>query len=263
MEKESGVTSVLVTGGAGKLGGEVVARLLARGHRVRILTHSGAASPVAGAEVAAGDLVTGDGLGTALDGMQVVIHAASNSQQPQEVDVAGTRHLLEAARASGLSPHIVYVSIVGVDRSDYPYYVAKYAAESLTRESGLPWSILRATQFHSFVASALRSLGIDTLPEVVTPEGVRFQSVEIGEVADRLVALAEGAPTGQVEDMGGPEILTLEAMAAIYLRARGRQASVRVEPMSRFLTFRSGINLTPEHATGALTWEEYVARLGV
>lgn len=256
------MTSVLVTGGAGKLGSEVVTRLLARNHRVHILTHTGAASPAGGVEVVAGDLASGEGLGAALEGIQVVVHAASNSQRAQEVDVEGTRHLLEAAHASGLAPHIVYVSIVGVDRSSYPYYVAKYAAESLTRESGLPWSILRATQFHSFVATALRDLGIDTLSEVVVPEGVRFQSIEVGEVADRLVALAEGAPTAQVEDMGGPEILTLEAMATTYLRARRREASVRAEPMSRFQTFRSGMNLTPEHATGALTWGEYVARLG-
>ena len=198
-EQEADVTRVLVTGGAGKLGSEVVARLLARGSHARVLTHSAAVAPVAGAEMVAGDLVSGEGLSAALEGMRVVIHAASNSRQAQEVDVEGTCHLLEAARASGLAPHIVYVSIVGVDRSSYPYYEAKYAAESLVRESGLPWSILRATQFHSFVLAILRSLEIDTQPEVVVPEGRRFQSVEIGEVAGRLVALAEGAPPAQVE----------------------------------------------------------------
>lgn len=256
------MTDVLVTGGAGKLGALVVERLVARGHRVRILSHSGAAAPVAGAEVVAGDLTTGEGLGAALAGVRVVIHAASDSRQAQAVDVDGTRHLLEAAQANGLAPHIIYVSIVGVDRSDYPYYVAKYAAETLVRQSGLPWSILRATQFHSFVRAILQELGIDALLEVVTPQGARFQSIEIGEVADRLVALAEGAPTAQVEDMGGPEILGLDAMAAAYQAARGREVCVRVEPMEPLLrTFRSGINLTPDHAVGVVTWEQYCQRL--
>ncbi len=112
------MTDVLVTGGAGKLGALVVERLVARGHRVRVLSHSGAAAPVAGAEVVAGDLTTGEALDAALAGVRVVIHAASNSRQAQAVDVDGTRHLLEAAQANGLAPHIVYVSIVGVDRSE-------------------------------------------------------------------------------------------------------------------------------------------------
>lgn len=258
------MATILVTGGAGKLGREVVRRLVARGQSVRVLSH--VAAPAATLEVdrVVGDLETGAGLDTALDGVQVVIHAASNAQRPQTADVEGTRHLLAAAQATGLSPHIVYVSIVGVDRSSAPYYRAKYAAEEVVRGSGLPWSILRTTQFHSFALEMLRSLGIDIQPEVDAPEGVRLQSIDIGEVADRLVGIAEGAPLARVEDMGGPEILTMEAMATTYLRARGREATVRVAPLHTplFDGFRSGAILTPEHAVGMMTWETYVSRLG-
>ncbi|HZC05309.1 MAG TPA: NAD(P)H-binding protein [Ktedonobacterales bacterium] len=262
------MASVLVTGGAGKLGREVVARLARRGHHVRSLTHMAPASPldgieVDGIEVMVGDLGTGAGLKAALDGIEVVIHAASNSQQAQAVDIDGTRHLLAAAQAHDRSPHIIYVSIVGVDRSEAPYYKAKYAAERLVQQSGLPWSILRATQFHNFILDILRSLGIDTQPEVAVPDGVRLQSIEIGEVADRLVAIAEGAPLRQVEEMGGPQILSMEEMAAIYLRAQGLPTRVHSEPLHSplFDGFRRGAILTPDHATGVMTWETYVSHL--
>lgn len=256
------MADILVTGGAGKLGAVVVAQLAARGRHARILSHSGAAAPVAGAEVVVGDLTTGRGLAAALAGVRVVIHAASNSQQAQAVDVDGTRRLLAAAQANGLSPHVIYVSIVGVDHSTAPYYTAKATAESLTRQSGLPWSILRATQFHGFVAALLRSLGIDTAAEVAIPEGVRLQSIAISEVAARLVALADGEPLHQIEEIGGPEILPLEEMASVYLRVRGRDATVRPAPIhgSPWDGFRGGAVLTPDHAVGVITWEQYLRR---
>lgn len=257
------MTDILVTGGAGKLGAVVVARLAAQGRRARILTHSGAAAPVAGVEVAVGDLATGNGLAAALAGIRVVIHAASNSQQAQAADVDGTRHLLAAAQANGLKPHIIYVSIVGVDRATTPYYMAKAAAETLTRQSPLPWSIVRATQFHGFVTTLLRSLGIDTLAEVAVPEGVRLQSIEMGEVAARLVALAGAEPLRAIEEMGGPEVLTLEEMAATYLRVRGRAATLHPAPTrsAPWEGFRNPAILTPDHAVGVITWEQYLRRL--
>lgn len=258
------MTTMLVTGGAGKLGREVAARMARRGHHVRSLTHTASASPLDGVEAVTGDLATGAGLEAALDGIDTVIHAASNSRQTQAVDIDGTRHLLAAAQSHGRSTHIIYVSIVGVDRSEAPYYGAKYAAEQMIQQSGLPWSILRATQFHNFILEILRSLGIDTEPVVAVPEGVRLQSIEIGEVADRLVAIAEGAPLRQVEEMGGPQILSMEEMAEAYLRARGRTAQVRAEPLRTplFDGFRRGAILTPEHAVGKVTWEAYVAGRG-
>lgn len=252
---------ILVTGGAGKLGSQVIARLIAQGNRVRILTHDAPSAFAEQAEVVAGDLAANVGLDAALMGMRAVIHVASDSRQAQAVDVEGTRHLLDAAMASMSPPHIVYISIVGVDRSDFPYYGAKRAAELLIQQSGAPWSILRATQFHSFVVAFLQSLGADTEPDVAVPAGVRFQSIASGEVADRLVEIAELGPLTAVEKMGGPEILDIETMAAAYLRARGRVARTHAEPLStpRYEVFRSGVNLTPDHAVGVMTWEDYLA----
>lgn len=267
------MAGILVTGGTGALGREVVARLLARRQQVRILTHHASETVPQGVEAAPGDLATGAGLEEALAGISIVLHLASGSQQALATDVGGTRNLLAAAAAresaSGAAsapPHLIYISIVGVDRSNMPYYVAKNAAEALIEASGLPWSILRATQFHGFIASILRSLGLETQPEVAVPAGVRVQSIDVGEVAERLVALAELGPLGHVAEMGGPQILDLEAMATTYLRVRGRGQTTRVYAESlrtpMFDAWRSGTNLAPEQAFGVTTWEQYLARTG-
>ena len=254
------MSTVLVTGGTGTLGREVVSRLLNRHHRVRILSHQTQPAMPAAVEVTPGDLASGAGLREAAAGVEVIMHCASNWRDPlMRTDVAGTRALLEAARAGGL-PHILYISIVGVDRTEYPYYRAKREAEQMVEYSGCPWTVLRATQFHNFVQSLLQSCGADTQPEVVVPGGIRMQSIDVGEVADRLVLLMEHGSSGQMSELGGPQILSLEAMAQIYVYLRGRQATIRsVEPADELYTMmRTGIILTPAHAEGKVTWEQYL-----
>lgn len=267
-ERGGVMTRILVTGATGPLGRHTISRLLARNHQVRILTHHAIPSSQPDVEMVSGDLVTGDGLGAALDGIEVVIHLASNSQQALATDVGGTRNLLAAATSARATrpapPHIVYISIVGVDRSNMPYYVAKHAAEALIAASGIPWSILRATQFHGFIASILRSLGIDTQPEITVPADVRAQSVDVGEVAERLVTLAELGPLGHIAEIGGPQTLDLETMARTYLRVRdpARAAQVRTGPLQSLMydAWRTGCNLAPDHAFGVMTWEEYLTQ---
>lgn len=258
---------ILVTGATGPLGRHTTARLLTHKHQVRVLTHHTAPSSQPDVEMAPGDLATGAGLEAALDGIEVVIHLASNSQQALATDIGGTRNLLAAAAIASAArlapPRIIFISIVGVDRSNMPYYVAKHAAEALIAASGLPYSILRATQFHGFIASILRSLGIDTQPEITVPAGVRAQSIAVGEVAERLVTLAEVGPLGHITEIGGPEALDLATMATTYLRVRddpARAAQVRAAPLQSPLydAWRTGNNLAPDHAFGVMTWEDYL-----
>jgi uncharacterized protein YbjT (DUF2867 family) len=251
---------VLVTGGTGTLGRKVVIRLLSRHHRVRILSHQAHPAIPTAVEVTTGDLASGAGLREAAAGVEVIIHCASNWRDPLlRTDVAGTRALLEAARAGGL-PHLLYISIVGVDRTGYAYYRAKREVEQMVEHSGFPWTVLRATQFHNFVQYLLQSCGVDTQPEVVVPDGIRMQSIDVGEVADRLVLLMEHGPSGQTPELGGPQILSLEEMAQIYVHLRGRQATIRAaEPADEMYTMmRTGIILTPAHAEGKVTWEQYL-----
>jgi uncharacterized protein YbjT (DUF2867 family) len=265
---------VLVTGGTGRLGREVVASLLAREHSACVLSHRADAVVPRGVELFRGDMATGAGLREAVAGVDAIIHCASSPQSARESDVEGTRLLLQAASASG-SPHIVYISIVGVDRSDYPYYKAKLETERLIEDAGLPWTILRATQFHDYVLWMILSFGADTLAEVPVAGGMRFQSINVCEVADRLVALMEQREqreqgeqgeqrgVGRVPDMGGPEVRTIEEMAEVYLDMRGRKATIRAEqiPGELYDVFRSGINLCPDHAEGKSTWEAFLRRL--
>ncbi len=262
---------VLVTGGTGKLGREVVASLLAREHSACVLSHRAHAVVPRGVELFQGDMATGAGLREALAGVDAIIHCASSPQSALQADVEGTRLLLQAAHESG-SPHIVYISIVGVDRSDYPYYKAKLEAERLIEDVGLPWTILRATQFHDYVLRLILSFGADTLAEVPVAGGLRFQSIDVREVADRLVALMEQREqkeqgeqrgVGRAPDMGGPEVRTIEEMAEVYLGIRGRKITIRAEkrPGELYDVFRSGINLCPEHADGKISWEVFLRRL--
>ncbi len=256
------MSQVLVTGGTGTLGRAVVARLLARHHGVRLLSHRASAAVPSGVEVCSGDLAEGTGLDEAVAGMDAIIHCASNSREDRhQTDIDGTRTLVQAASAHG-RPHLVYISIVGIDRSTYAYYQAKYQAEQLIEQGPLPWTILRTTQFHALVLRLLQSCGIDTRAEVSVPAGMRFQSIDHREVADRLVQLVEQEPSGLAPEMGGPQVLTIEEMAATYLRLQGRKATVRPEPMTGALfdVFRSGINLIPTHAEGTITWEAFVAQ---
>ena len=261
------MATVLVTGGTGGLGRDVAARLAPAGHQPRIFTRQIPAegyAKVAGAEVARGDLVTGAGLDAALDGVDAIIHCASDPRDPAfAADVVGTRELVSAAQAAG-APHIVYISIVGVGQSDYPYYVAKREAETVIERSTLPWTILRTTQFHPFVQWLIQGFigALDPhAATVIVPAGVRMQPVDRGEVADRLVALMEQRAVGHAPDMAGPETLSIEELTEAYLRWLGRPAVVEAQPLPFALydLLRSGVNLAPaENATGVITWRRFL-----
>src|SRR6202521_6170232 len=176
--------NILVTGGTGALGRDLVKRLLDSGHRVRILSRR----PATGDDWVQGDLVTGAGLEAAVMGIDAIVHAASATVQPQKLhatDVLGTRRLLAMAREAGVR-HAVYVSIVGIPGVSYPYCKGKRAPEAVIREDIVPWSILRATQFHPFMEFVLGTLSM--LPRLaMVPFKWQFQPVDAQEVATRLV----------------------------------------------------------------------------
>ena len=201
---------VLVTGGTGVLGRRVVERLGSAGVGTRVLSHSEKPKTMAG------DLLTGEGLEPAVRGIDTVIHCASSPfRKARKVDVDGTGRLLEAAARAGVS-HLVYISIVGIDRAaSYPYYRVKLDAERVVEGSPVPHTILRATQFYDFVLMALRFL--DRLPVMPIPKGFLGQPVDAGEVAGRLVELALAGPAGRVPDVGGPKVGTLADTARTYM----------------------------------------------
>jgi uncharacterized protein YbjT (DUF2867 family) len=249
---------MLVTGGTGTLGRPLVDLLTGAGQPLRVLSRRPRAAtggpPV---EWVVGDLATGGGLERAVDGARVIVHCAT-SLRSRRVDVAGTGRLLDAARRAG-SPHLVYISIVGVDRVPFRYYRAKLEAERLVEGSRLPWTIQRTTQFHDLILRLLETLA--RAPVLLLPRGLRFQPVETREAAERLVALALGRPAGRAADLGGPQVLTIEELASSYLRAAGRHRPVvRVHvPGATARGFRAGGHLCPEHPDGTRTWAEFLA----
>ena len=145
----------------------------------------------------------------------------------------------------------------------FGYFAAKRAAEQVVADSGLPWTTLRATQFHDLVLTVARQLA--RLPVLPVPAGVRYQPVDAGEVAARLAELSLGPPSGLVPDFGGPRVEPLAELLRGYLRARGRRrplVPVRL-PGQAARAVRAGANLAPERAVGRRTWEEFLAeRLG-
>lgn len=160
----------LVTGGTGVLGRRLVDRL-SDAADVRVLSRRTVARP----GFVQGDLETGEGVSAAVDGVDVIAHCASSSvdYRHPDRDVAAARRLLDAAREA--RPHIVYISIVGIDRISFGYYRAKVATENLIQDSGLPWTILRTTQFHDLVL--MFAMMVSKLPVAAVPRGLRMQPV--------------------------------------------------------------------------------------
>ncbi|MFI7502328.1 SDR family oxidoreductase [Streptomyces sp. NPDC049687] len=243
------MSTILVTGGTGTLGRLVTERLRADGHEVRVLSRR--TRPYA-VDLREG----GPGLDAALAGVETVVHCAST---PRGGDERAAANLITAARKAGVR-HLVYISIVGVDRVPFGYYKAKLAVEKLVQESGLGWTVLRATQFHDLLLQVFE--GLAKVPVMILPAGVSDQPVEVAEVARRLAELATGAPAGRVEDMAGPEVGTLESLARAYLKASGKRRAVVNVPLwgAAYRAFRAGGHLAPERAVGKGTFADYLAR---
>jgi uncharacterized protein YbjT (DUF2867 family) len=257
---------ILVTGGTGTLGRRVVPRLRDAGRDVRVLSRH-RHPPGDGVTYVTGDLAAGEGAQAAVAGVGTVVHLAGSAKGDEDK----ARNLVRAASRAGVR-HLVYISVVGadripvasgVDRAMFGYFAAKRAAEQVVADSGLPWTTLRATQFHDLVLTVARQLA--KLPVLPVPAGVRFQPVDPDEVAARLVELSLGPPSGLVPDVGGPRVESFAELLRGYLRARGRRrllVPVRL-PGQAARAVRAGANLAPERAVGRRTWEDFLAeRLG-
>ena len=205
---------IAVAGGTGMVGRHVVAAARAAGHDPVVISRS-----------AGVDLRTGAGLAAALDGADAVIDVSNTTTlsraKSEQFFGAVTRQLLAAEAGAGVRHHVV-LSIVGVDQVPTGYYAGKLDQESLVEAGLVPWTVLRATQFHEFPAQLLDRVKGPVIPVPAGPAA----TVAAREVAARLLELATGPAQGRVPDLCGPEVQPLPAQVRQVMRALGRRGLV-------------------------------------
>jgi uncharacterized protein YbjT (DUF2867 family) len=282
------MTRILVTGGTGALGCPTVDHLLATGHQVRILSRrpdpgrtsadqpTGRASTdhptgrPTGAEWVTGDLATGVGLPAAVDGVGTIVHLATSLGRR---DVQHARNLLAVTPRT---THLVLMSIAGIDRIPMPYYRTKLAVERLIADSGTPYTILRASQFHNLLDRIFTAERF--LPALLAP-AIILQPIAVEDVAVRLTELVDEPPAaGRAPDIGGPEPRPAPDLARAWssarkaasarttisarTRASGLVAHRRVVPIrvpgKAFRAFASGGALVEGPPYGRITFEDYL-----
>lgn len=238
---------IAVAGGTGVVGRHVVDVARERGHDVVVLSRSEGV-----------DLTTAAGLAGRLDGVAVVIDTSNQVSQKRadsEAFFGGvTRTLLSAEAAAGVRHHVV-LSIVGIDDVDSGYYAGKRLQERLLAEGPVPWSVLRATQFHEFAEQALHFVRVG--PFSLVPR-MLSQPVAAREVGEALVDLAEGDAVGRAPELAGPERLQIVDLARKVARGR-RVVPVRM-PGSAGKAMRTGA-LVPKGngPRGSLTFDAWLA----
>lgn len=208
------ITAAIV-GGSGTLGRHIARELRSRGHQVRVLGRSAPEHRV--------DLTTGQGLDAALKGCDVVIDASNNSsKRAREVLVDGARRLLAAEEAAAVGHHVA-VSVVGCEHVPFSYFQVKAEQERVVEQAPVPWSVVRATQFHELAASTLASAA--RWRAVPVPHA-RLQTVAAAEVAAVVADVATEPPRRGRVEVAGPQITDARDLARTWLSVTGRRAVV-------------------------------------
>jgi uncharacterized protein YbjT (DUF2867 family) len=214
---------IVVIGGTGLIGSKTVAILRQHGHEVV------AASPKSGVNT-----ITGEGVKEVVAGAQVVIDLANSpsfeDKAVLEFFETSGRNLLPAEAAAGVRHHVA-LSIVAIDRTDNGYFRAKLAQEKLIEASGIPYTMIRATQFMEFlggIADSSADGNIVRLPPCL------FQPIAADDVASIVAEVALAAPRGGIVEIAGPERAPFNGIVARYLKAVGDPREVVRDPEARY-----------------------------
>jgi uncharacterized protein YbjT (DUF2867 family) len=267
--KEGTSVRILVTGGTGHLGRDIVGRLKDQGHHVRVLARTPGQDPAV--EWIQGDLATGRGITEGVSGTEVIVHAATFSpaatrgmfrpadfvRSPSDVDIGATRQLLGAAGQAGVA-HFLYVSIVGVQHSRVPYLRLKAAAEDLVRQSGVPHSIVPATQFYWLLDRMLGRMA--RLRAWPLPTKLPMQPGDEGDFAAYVVECVTEGPGGDRQPFGGPAVMSLGEIAEQYQTARRLQHRIVAVPLPGAALRAAGHLTCPDGRRGTTTWAEWLSR---
>ena len=258
------MSKILITGGTGHLGRDLVSHLASQGRDVRLFSLKPGTSTLV--EWAQGDLSTGKGLVNAMRGVETVLHAATLSpiakrgmrpsdffSSPSTVDVDGTRHLLKASSEAGVK-HFLFVSIVGLEFTSLPYARVKLAGEQLVKQSQLPWSVVRATPYYYLMAQMLGDLRwLPVWPLPATPTN----PVDTTDVAHYLADCLDDGKRGVRAEIGGPETLSFTEFGRQFKRAKGFHRLVVSMPVSEKTGHRMGFVKTDQRK-GVKTWSAWL-----
>lgn len=260
--------TVLVTGGTGHLGRDIVRLLKADGQRVRVLARSPGTDP--DIEWVKGDLGTGEGIAEAVNGVTRVVHAATHSPaarrgmvrlrdlvtSPTDVDVTGTRQLLAAAAKSRVD-HFLHISIVGVQQSRLPYSKVKAAAEDEVRGGAVPWSIVPATAFYWLLARMFDTVAHRRLWPL--PANAETQPCDSADFAEYAVTCLLDGPGGTRPDFGGPQIASFGEFAREYRAVRGIDRRVMLPRVpARMLRGFGRLTCGENGRRGTTTWSDWL-----
>jgi uncharacterized protein YbjT (DUF2867 family) len=241
---------IAIVGGAGTLGRHITADLAERGHEVRVLSRSSPEFPV--------DLATGQGLETALAGCSTVVDASNSQRRSRQVLVDGSARLLAAEERAGVGHHVC-VSIVGCDQLPLGYYRVKTEQEQVVTHGPVPWTILRATQFHELAASLFAACArYRVLPALRLP----MQPVAAAEVASAVAAAAESDPaTGRIQ-VAGPQISSVADLARTWRSVTGRTAALVPVPVPGRVGRQlraGGLTTGQPDVSGTITFADWLA----
>jgi uncharacterized protein YbjT (DUF2867 family) len=230
---------VVVLGGTGVAGRAIVEALRDAGH-----------DAVAASRSSGVDVVTGKGLADALRGADAVVDAANATKGAEAVLATGTGNAVAASRAAGVR-HYVVIGIVGSDRVPLAYYRLKLRQEAVVRESGVPHTVLRATQFHQFVQDVLTSTG---RLRVLPAPRARLQPLDPRDLGRAVLATLADGP-GPDRAIAGPEVLTLRELA----EQAGTARRLRLPVPGRTVRAVVAGGLTDETAPrGSVTFREWL-----
>ncbi|MBT2658455.1 NAD(P)H-binding protein [Bacillus sp. ISL-18] len=246
---------VLVTGSSGQLGSTLLKQLNGFDYQVK-LTSKRKPEGIEHLEWVYSDLSTGEGLEEAIKDVDVIIHAATSPiKNSKIVEVSGFKEFIGKLHHI---KHFIYPSIVGIDEIPFNYYQQKQKAENLLKNSSIPHTIVRATQFHHFVEKIFISKPL--FKRYIVPGNVPFQSVDVSEFANQLIGLVENDPQGRAEDFAGPEIMTLSEMAELKIslyNEPNKVLSISL-PGKLYKSFSEGKNTNPIRKMGNITFEDYL-----
>jgi uncharacterized protein YbjT (DUF2867 family) len=226
---------IVVIGGSGLIGTKLIARLRPLGHEI-----------VAASRKSGIDTMTGEGLAEALAGAQVVVDVANSpsfeDKPVMEFFETSGRNLMSAEKAAGVGHHVA-LSVVGTERLLVSgYFRAKMVQETLIKESGLPYTIVRATQFFEFVSSIAHS---GTAGEKIHLSPALIQPIASDDVADAMADAATGAPVNGMIEIGGPEKIPLDELVGRFLSATRDAREIVTDVHARYF----GIELNDKSLT--------------